>query len=128
TQDGRSPAPMGSPHYHEARRRFDMGWGAMSAAGRGPLVRISGRMDCHYYPEVGRAHVLPAIAAIPAGVIFQQDGASVHTAKHVLRFLDDNGIERMAWPAQSPDLFPIENLWQRIKVRVEQREYATTDN
>ena len=105
-----------------------MVWGAMSAAGPGPLVRISGRMDSHYYREVVRAHVLLTIAATPAGAIFQQDGASVHAVIHVLRFLDDSGIERMAWPAQLSDLSPIENLWQHFKVRVEQCEYATTDD
>ena len=91
-----------------------MVWAAMSAAGPGPLVRISGRMDRHYYREVVRAHVLAAIAAMPSGAIFQLDGASFRTAKHVSRLPNDGGIERIAWPARSPDLSPIENLWQRI--------------
>lgn len=42
--------------------------------------------------------------------IFMQDNTEIHTAKIVKKWLQEEGIEIMEWPAYSPDLNPIENL------------------
>jgi transposase len=39
----------------------------------------------------------------------------------------ENGINRMVWPAQSPDLNPIENVWAVMKLNV-RKEKPTTVN
>ncbi len=41
--------------------------------------------------------------------IFQDDNASCHRAKSVKAFLQERHINSMTWPANSPDLNPIEN-------------------
>lgn len=46
---------------------------------------------------------------------FQQDGASSHTAKTTKNWLQYKQMEVLDWPANSPDLSPIENIWWLMK-------------
>ena len=50
--------------------------------------------------------------------IFQQDNASVHTSNVVRQYLHQNNVRCLTWPAQSPDLSPIENLFGLVKGRL----------
>jgi hypothetical protein len=54
-------------------------------------------------------------------IIFQQDNASVHSSNVTKDALNDLNIEVMDWPAQSPDLNPIEHYWSHVARELKRR-------
>ncbi len=87
-------------------------WAARSSAGVGPLCFLKSTINAAIYQEILEHFMLPSADKLhgDADFIFQQDLAPAHTAKGTKSWFNDHGVTVLDWPANSPDLNPIENL------------------
>ncbi|GFV67421.1 transposable element Tcb2 transposase [Trichonephila clavipes] len=110
--------------YHQSNtveRHSYRGGGILVWAG----ISLGGHTDLHvfhggtvtglrYRDEILDPYVRPYAAAIGNHFILMDDNARPHRARIVEEYLEDHGLERMEWPARSPDLKPIEHLWDYL--------------
>jgi len=99
-----------------------MVWGCFAGNIRGPLVSYEGVNNAATNIATLHDHLLPFIDSLPEAVkndvIYQQDNATIHTAKATLKYLEDNAISVMKWPPISPDMNPIEHIWGTLKAKL----------
>ena len=57
--------------------------------------------------------------------LFQQDNARPHSPQITTAWLRSHRVHVIDWPACSPDLSPIENVWRIMKRRIRQRRPQT---
>ncbi len=88
-----------------------------------------GTNNAERYIQVLEQHMLPSRRRLFQGrpCIFQHDNARPHTASITTSWLRRRRIRVLKWPACSPDLSPIENIWRIIKRKMRQRRPKTVE-
>jgi transposase len=103
-----------------------MVWGGISMEARTELVVVNGgAMTANrYIRDILEPHVVPFAPFIGNDSILMHDNARPHIAQIVNEYLDTVEIHHMIWPARSPNLNPIEHVWDMVGRRVKDRTPA----
>lgn len=132
-----------SAYWHDLRRAPNMFstrhqggkslmvWGAVSYNGVLSLVGIEGTLDARYYCDVLDQGLLKQAEAELGDIwTFVHDNASVHSADYTKNWLAANDVHTLDWPAKSPDLNIIENVWGLLarKVYAQGRQYQNVED
>ena len=88
-----------------------MVWAGIWWQGRTQLVVINGNLNGErYLNEVVVPHIQPTIQQ--NNLTVQQDNAPAHRARIVMATMEN--LAMLPWPARSPDLSPIEHIWDEL--------------
>ncbi|KAB5588140.1 hypothetical protein CTheo_8419 [Ceratobasidium theobromae] len=103
-----------------------MVWGCITSSGVGRLCRIYDTLTAEQYVSIledGLCGTLKDYKLKKKKVIFQQDNDPKHKSRMAMTWLGNLGLEQvLPWPAYSPDLNIIENLWPYLDRKVRSRQ------
>jgi transposase len=103
-----------------------MVWGCFSFCGTGALTFLDkgARMNSTMYTNILDVFLKNSMTRLRCN-LYQQDNAPCHTSKSTMAWFKKKRIRVLEWPGNSPDLNPIENLWQLVKNKINRQECSS---
>jgi hypothetical protein len=105
---------------HVKDRSYVGYWATISKNGVGPIHVLphNTTMKTGLLQDVLEKHLL---SHYNNGDIFQWDNSRYHTASSTTNFLREHNVTVLDGPSRSPDLNPIENIWQTLNLAIDKR-------
>jgi DDE superfamily endonuclease len=97
-------------------------WGCFSAQGFGKLFLFTQNLDANLMAQIYEKALLPYYKALSKDSLnswfLLEDNDPKHTSKIAQAWKVKNTIQSLPFPASSPDLNPIENVWALLKNKI----------
>ena len=78
------------------------------------LVVVQGNLNAQCYVKLLNNNLLPFMQNFGPGLTFQHNNARPHTALVTANFLAQNNVNILPWLPLSPDMNPIEHIWDEL--------------